>query len=279
MVSMRSHKPGVLPRRVVGVLCAMVLGTVGLAMIPSAKADNDNAQAVPLDEAMSVSGLLELCRDGSAEASIGSDIDPNAIIQRRELARAACDRLIDDSNLEGRDRVEALLARADLLAPGQDDAYERALADYARAIALAPDLATAYWQRGKAHLLYLRDLPAALHNLNEAIRLDPAQAEFFVTRASIRSWLGHPDIAMADLDHALSLDPLSVHALTNRGLAYSNAGDISRALADFDEAIRLAPHDRSLYLFRSASRRQAGDEAGALADDARAAALEAGNGQ
>lgn len=276
---MKSQKPVSPPQKVIGVLGAMVVSTIGMAMISAALAANDIGDAAPLDEAMPIADLLQLCRDGSAETSIQPEIDVNAIIQRHELARAACDRLIDDSHLEGRDLVEALLARADLLAPGQDDAYERALADYARVIDLAPDLATAYWQRGKAHLLYLRDLPAALHDLNEAIRLAPTQAEFYVTRASIRSWLGEPDIAMADLDHALSLDPRFVHALTNRGLAHFNVGDISRALADFDEAIRLAPDDRGLYLFRSAARRQAGDEAGALADDAKAAELELGNRQ
>jgi tetratricopeptide (TPR) repeat protein len=250
----------------------LILAAIGLVIAaPAFTAENEAGQAAaPLDAATPITELRRLCRE---ETSIQSGIDVDAILQRSERAKAACDRLIDASRLEGSDLAGALLDRADLYAPGNGDAHARALADYDRAIALAPDFAAAYWRRGKANLLYARNLEAALRDLDEAIRLDPSQAEFLVTRASILGWLGKPDAALADLNRALSLDPRSEHALTNRGLAYFNEGDLSRALADFDAALQLAPEDSGLYSFRAAARRQAGDEAGAKADEAKTAEL------
>ncbi len=228
---------------------------------------------------LSTPELRRLCRAGSAEVFVPPRADANSILQHYRQARAACDRLVEGSDLQGDELADALLDRGDLEAPDQDDKYKRALADYARAIELSPNSADAYWRRGKANLLYSRDLPAALKDLDEAIRIDPSQAEFYVTRASILGWLGEPAPALADLNQALARDPRSVHALTNRGLAYLNNGDTSRALADFDAALRLSPNDSGLYGFRAAARRGTGDEAGAKADEAKMAELMFKNAQ
>ncbi|RWX81477.1 tetratricopeptide repeat protein [Neorhizobium lilium] len=181
-----------------------------------------------------------------------SGIDVSKIIHSHDQALQACDQLVETSGLKGRDLAEILLDRADLDAPGQEEAYARTLADYGRAIALAPDLATAYWRRGKANLLNSRNLPAAPNEIDIAIRLDPSQPDFFVTRASILSWLGQPGQALANLNRALVVDPHSVHALTNRGLAYFDDGDFDDALSDFDTGLQLSPGDAGLYGFRSA---------------------------
>ena len=240
-----------------------------VAAIATARAENDVPQNAALDS-MPTASLLQLCRDGSADVPMQLSVDVNAILQRHERALAACDKVIDGKNLAGRDLAEALLDRADLEAPGQQEAYARALADYARALVLAPNLAAAYWRRGKAKLLYARDLKAALDDLDVALRIDPSQPEFLVTRSSILAWLGRPDPALADLDSALQLDPGCLHALTNRGLAYSDRGDWARALVDFDAALRLSPDDFGLHGFRAAVRRRLGDEVGAKADEAKA---------
>ncbi|KQO83795.1 tetratricopeptide repeat protein [Rhizobium sp. Leaf262] len=233
--------------------------------VPSVAVGSDTRQQTQPDGATSMTVLRDLCRHGSAEAS--PTADANAILEQHKKAREACDKLVDTAGLNGRDLAEALLDRADLAAPETGKAYTQAMADYERAIALVPNLADAYWRRGKANLLYARDLTAALRDLDTAIRLEPSNSQFYVTRASIQSWNGRPELAMSDLNQALSLDPENVHALTNRGLAYSNDGNNSRAIADFDAALKLAPNDSGVYGFRAAARRQAGDEKGAKADD------------
>ncbi len=245
------------------------LPALGAAMVLTtghALADDGAASPRP-----AISDLRQTCRSGLTEAAL----DPLESIARHDLALAACNALIDKGGLAGDALAAALLDRADLLAPGTGAIYARALADYDRAIALAPTLAVAFWKRGKAHLFYMRDLPRALSDLDTAIRLDPAQAEFLVTRASIQASLGESDKALADLDRAVALAPGLEKARTVRGLTYFNRGDTARAIADFSEAIRLAPESDANYRFRAAARHAAKDEDGARADEAKAKELSA----
>lgn len=223
------------------------------------------------DGASTTEEWQQTCRSGLAE----SPSDPQESIALHDRALAACNALIDKGGLAGNELVMALLDRADLLAPGTGAAYTRALADYDRAATLAPKLAIAFWKRGQARLLYMRDLPRALMDLNTAIRLDPSQAEFFVTRASIQASLAQPAKALADLNHAIALSPRFEKAWSVRGLTHFNNGDTNRAIADFDEAIRLAPGADDNYRFRAAARRAAGRAAEAAADEAKAEELSA----
>lgn len=261
-------------------LSLTALAALGLAsavmMAEPAVADGGSVapSASPVEE------LRRTCRSGSEPSPAMPMGDAQAIIAqaqeltaRHDRALAACDRLIDGGSLSGGELAAALLDRGDVLAPGTGDAYARALADYARAIALAPKAANAFAKRGKAHLLYMRDLPRALRDLDTAIRLDPSQADFLVTRASIQASLGEPDKALADLDRAIALAPALEKAWTVRGLTHFDKGDTARAIADFGEAIRLAPDEDGNYRFRAAARQASGDQAGAQADEAKAEAL------
>lgn len=248
-------------------LAASALGLAAALIAAPALADNGTAA----DATSSVAELRQICRSGHDEPPP----DPLAIIARHDKALAACNALINHHNLAGQALVSTLLDRADLLAPGTGTAYTRALADYARVIALAPKMSVAFWKRGKARLLYMRDLPKALSDLNTAIGLDPSQAEFFITRASIQASLGEPTKALADLDRAISLAPRLERAWSVRALTHFNNSDINRAITDFDEAIRLAPDADDNYRFRAAAKRAAGREAEAAADEAKAEALSA----
>ncbi|NTA40305.1 tetratricopeptide repeat protein [Agrobacterium salinitolerans] len=247
----------------------LAVGLTALVEMSAAFAEDGADQRAANDTATTVATLREVCRRESAESSPKPADDASLISQQHEKARSACDQLVNAAGLQGRDLAEALLDRADLNAPGEDEAYRQALADYDRAISIASDSADAYWRRGKANILYGRNLPAAHNDLDKAIQLDASQAEFYVTRASILSWLGEPEAAFTDLNRALSHDPQSVRALTNRGLFYANQGDTSHAIADFNAALTLSPTDSGLYGFRAAARRQAGDDEGAKADEAK----------
>lgn len=250
---------------------ALAASTLGLAAALNAspvRADTGAAAGA----ASSVSELREICRSGLEAPSR----DPLESVARHDRAFAACDALIDRRELSGDMLVAVLLDRADLLAPGNDAAYKRAIADYDRAIRLAPKTASAFWRRGKARMLYMRDLPRALRDLDSALAIDPAEAEFLVTRASILSSLSQPAKALADLDRAVALSPRFEKAWSVRGLTHLNNGDVNRAIADFDEAIRLAPDADDNYLFRAAARRAAGREAEAVADETRAKELSSG---
>lgn len=205
--------------------------------------------------------LSAVCRAGVDVSDMLYDPQVSVVLERYDRALEACNRLIDNGDLNDADLAFALLDRADLVGGG-DEGLEQAKLDYERAIELMPDLSDAYWRRGKSNLLYMRNLPMALTDLDQAIALDAARPEFYVTRSSILAFSGRPAESMADLETALRLDPQSVHALTNRGLAHFNNGDFARAAKDFDAAILLTPDDPSLYSLRSALRLQAGDKEG-----------------
>lgn len=225
-----------------------------------------------LDPAATIEDLRRLCREGSVSLPLGTTIDAEAIVQRVDTAVAACDRLVD-GRLAGRDLAEVLVDRGNLRAPATGAAYAQALADFDRAIAVEPTMAKAFAGRGQAHLLYMRDLPRALRDLDQAVRLDPAQAEFLVTRASILGWLKQPDRALVDLDRAIALDPGAAKAFSVRGLTLLSNGQAARAVTDFDRAIQLTPDAGELYGFRAAARRAAGDLAGAQSDETRSREL------
>src|ERR1700722_9842886 len=95
------------------------------------------------------------------------------------------------------------------MSPG---AYGEAVASFSRAIALWPEFADAYLNRGIAE-----------HNLNDA------------------------EHAAADLDKASELNPNLTRAYDERGRIYQEKGDTARAIAEFTKSIRIQPTTDGYY--------------------------------
>ncbi|MDE6225485.1 MAG: tetratricopeptide repeat protein, partial [Muribaculaceae bacterium] len=92
------------------------------------------------------------------------------------------------------------------------------------------------------------DFNRALSDMNEAIKLQPHYAGFFVNRAFLRYKLDDYFGAMADYDYAIGLDPMSSVAYFNRGLLRAEVSDRDRAIADFTKVLSFDPDDyRSLF--------------------------------
>ncbi len=79
--------------------------------------------------------------------------------------------------------------------------------------------------------------------------------------------------AIAELDEAIKLSPANPILFNTRGYAYYLAKDTKRALQDYDEAIRLNPDYLNATHNRALARKNAGDAAGAEADRKREAEL------
>jgi tetratricopeptide (TPR) repeat protein len=100
----------------------------------------------------------------------------------------------------------------------------------------APDFA----MRGEAHLS--RGEPkAAVADLDEAIRMAPDHATYYVARARARMADKQPDAARTDLDKSLSLDPKNLDALLLRAELRFVHKDRAGAAADLTAASALAP--------------------------------------
>jgi formylglycine-generating enzyme required for sulfatase activity/tetratricopeptide (TPR) repeat protein len=148
----------------------------------------------------------------------------------------------------------------------------RALADYDQAIALRPDYADAYNNRGSVRSEQ-GDLAGALADCDQAVALKPDDALVYYNRALVRRKQGDLASALADYDQAIALKPDYVSAYYSRAMVRTDQGDLAGALADYDQVIALKPDDATAYSNRGGVRHEQGDLAGALADYDQAIAL------
>ena len=88
----------------------------------------------------------------------------------------------------------------------QKGAYEPALADYSKAIAIAPDRWDAFQGRAWANLKTGKTAIALL-DIHRALQLKPDAAQAFDTRAHVYEALGKREDAIADFRRALEIEP------------------------------------------------------------------------
>ncbi|MEL7033915.1 MAG: tetratricopeptide repeat protein [Pseudomonadota bacterium] len=116
-----------------------------------------------------------------------------------------CTRALREQAMTRKNRAATYVNRGVLrMREGQ---YEKALADYAEAVNLQPELGAAYLNEGAAHI-YRRDFAAALAPLDRAIELE---------------------------SHDLFA------AYYNRAIARENTGDVAGAYNDFQKSLELKP--------------------------------------
>ena len=118
--------------------------------------------------------------------------------------------------------------------------FNSAIADFSKAIKLNPNSAEAYSIRGLAYIRQ-ENFDHAIADFNKAIELNPNSNEAYNTRGVAYSKKGNFDHAIADFNKAIELNPNSNEAYNSRGIAYSSKGDFNSAIADFSKAIEIAP--------------------------------------
>jgi tetratricopeptide (TPR) repeat protein len=124
-----------------------------------------------------------------------------------------------------------------------------AIDDYTNAIQLKPDYATAYNNRGNAHLDQ-GNSTAAIRDYDEAIQLRPHHADAFYNRGIARHDQGDFAAAIRDYDEAIRLKPDYTNAYNNRGIAYYDQGNFTAAIEDYDHAIQLKYDDAAILYTR-----------------------------
>ena len=128
---------------------------------------------------------------------------------------------------------------------------ERTFPPLDEAIRLNPNDAEAYFKRASAYRAFgERQYDRALADYDRAIRLDPKHLNAYNGRGFVYRVKGQYDRAIADIDEVIRVQPSNATALSNRGIAYRMKGDYDRAIEDFSEAIRLLPLDAQLYYSR-----------------------------
>ena len=105
-----------------------------------------------------------------------------------------------------------------------------------------------------------------ISSYNEAIRLNPNNAEAYFRRGFEYSKKGDSDRAISDFNETIRLNPNNAEAYYNRGSAYDRKGDYDRAISDYNEAIRLNPNNAYAYSWRGNAYEAKGDYNKAIAD-------------
>jgi tetratricopeptide (TPR) repeat protein len=133
-------------------------------------------------------------------------------------------------------------------------------------------LAAAYNNRGVAYRLKA-NYAQAIDDFNEAIRLEPGNANAFNNRGVAYRNMGDLDHAVADYDQAIRIKPDYVAAFYNRALALSDKKEYAKAIADFTAVLRVDPKNPTvLYRLGAILVKNGSIEAG-NADEAEARAI------
>ena len=127
--------------------------------------------------------------------------------------------------------------------------YDAAIERYNEAIALQPNDAKTYYNRGGAYasrsITYgnLHDINRAIDDFNKAIQLAPTNSVFYTVRGGFYAILEETEKALDDLNKAIQLNQNNVDAYVGRGLVYvEQIEDYNRALTDFNKALTLDPN-------------------------------------
>lgn len=126
---------------------------------------------------------------------------------------------------------------------GQDSA---ALEAYNQAMRIDPTDANA--PAGRGDVLTGRQLyDEAIADYTEAIRLDPTHSRAFAGRGIANYYRGKSEEAIPDLDRAIELDPGFIKAHSYRGAALARLGRNELALDDYNAIVRLMPENAGAY--------------------------------
>ena len=130
--------------------------------------------------------------------------------------------------------------------PQEERSWEEAIAECDEAIRLNPSDADAYFNRGVAYD-NVGQFDRAIGDYDQAIRLDPDNLDTYLHRGLAYSDLGQFQNAIQDYNELISDDPEDVEAYFNRGVAYFKMGQYQASFDDYNEVIRIDPEDVEVY--------------------------------
>ena len=127
---------------------------------------------------------------------------------------------------------------------------QRALFDYDKAIEIDPNNSEVYYNRGSSYT-DLKQYERAIADYDKAMEIEPSLAGVYRNRGNSNAGLGEFERAIADYDKAIEIMPVYIEAYINRGISYARMEEFARAIDDFTKAIGLQPENSSAYALRS----------------------------
>ena len=136
--------------------------------------------------------------------------------------------------------------------------YEQSIAKYNEAIALNPNDAEAYFNRGNVYQ-ESSQYQLAINDYDRAIAIDSNHVKAYYNRGNIYKNLKEYDRAIADYDRVITFDLSHAGAYSNRGDIYKEKEQYKLAIADYDKAIAINPNGIGAYLGLGAIYRKSGN--------------------
>jgi tetratricopeptide (TPR) repeat protein len=132
----------------------------------------------------------------------------------------------------------------DLFAEGK---FNKAIAEFDKALAINRDLSEAYFLRAYSYV-EIGEYDMAIVDLTQAIRIDPNFSNAYSERGFAYYHKGNYDDALEDYNSAIRTNPNNSVAYNNRGSWYSMIMEnYDRAIADYNQAIRLNSNYKNAY--------------------------------
>ncbi|MBR1806299.1 MAG: tetratricopeptide repeat protein [Selenomonadaceae bacterium] len=114
------------------------------------------------------------------------------------------------------------------------------------AIQLNPNNADAWRGRGTAYA-GLKQYERAIQDYDKAIQLNPNLYQAYNNRGNAYNELGQHERAIQDYNKAIQLNPNYATMYYNRGVAYGELKQYEREIQDYDKAIQLKPNYANAY--------------------------------
>jgi len=137
--------------------------------------------------------------------------------------------------------------------------FDRAIAEFDKALRLAPDYGAANFHRGVAYI-DKGEYDKAIADLTKAIQWDPMIAQHYHQRGFAYYMKKDYDKAISDFTYAIryETDGTDIASLGFRGFSYYCKADYSRAIADFEAVLRIKPNDATIKKWLDAARQARG---------------------
>lgn len=118
--------------------------------------------------------------------------------------------------------------------------FEKAVADYDKALALDKTLDDAYFGRGMAKGR-LGQVQQGIDDLSVFIKRNPQHSRAYTKRGVRYIWLGKLDKAREDLTTAIKLDPGNAEAHDDLGVLYAHNKQYTQAIKQFKRVVNIDP--------------------------------------
>lgn len=140
-----------------------------------------------------------------------------------------------------------------------------AIDDFNQAIKLNPDDANTYSERGWAKK-HIGDHAGAIDDFTQIIKLNPDDVNAYRSRGWRKKHIGDHAGALEDFTRVIKLKPDDTQAFQNRAHVKEILGDQDGVIDDWTQSIKLKPDEPYAYRNRGRTKADMGDYTGAIAD-------------